>query len=63
MWYWIIGLLLLVLALAGLWFGLTNRLDRGSERIRGSDRETAEAMERIRREIDRGRGAGQGFIP
>jgi len=63
MWYWIVGSLLLVLSLLGLWYEITNQLGRKSEQVQGADPETAEELRRLRWEIDRGRDASQGFIP
>jgi hypothetical protein len=63
MWYWIIASVLLVLSLLGLWYEITNQLGRKSEHMEGADPQTAEELRRLRWEIDRGRDAGQGFIP
>ncbi|KAE8762762.1 hypothetical protein [Georgenia thermotolerans] len=63
MWVWIVGAVLLVLAVLGLWFEVRNQLGRASERAQGHDPQLAEDLRRLRWEIDRGHEAGDGFIP
>jgi hypothetical protein len=48
-------------SLAGLWFNLRTRLDRGTSSTDASDRERAEALRQISRDIEKGRGAGHGL--
>jgi hypothetical protein len=45
----------------GLRADLRRRLDRSGSAPDGADRERAEALRQISREIDRGRQAGKGF--
>jgi hypothetical protein len=62
MWvYWVIGAVLVIVAVVAVRFDLHHRLDKKG---RGGDLdpETAEALRQVSRDIDRGRGAGQGFF-
>lgn len=61
MWGWYIGMAVLVaVALFGMRYGLRHRIDRKSTELSSTDRPTAEALRKIQRDIDRGRGIDGG---
>lgn len=61
MWYWIVGAVLVLVAAAGMWFEIGNRLGRWSEKSQGQDPQLAEDLRNIRRDIERGRDGWGAF--
>ncbi|HEV7211615.1 MAG TPA: hypothetical protein VGN47_07855 [Blastococcus sp.] len=55
------GLLIAGACILGLKSSLQRRLDRATGAPDAGDRERAETLRQISREIDKGRGAGRGF--
>lgn len=55
------GALILGVSILGLRSTLDRRLNRATSAADGGDRERAEALRQISREIDRGKGAGKGL--
>ena len=55
------GLLIAGLCILGLKSSLRRRLDRATGAPDGADRERAEALRQIARDMDKGNAAGRGF--
>ena len=61
MWTAIVIAALGLASLVGLRFNFRARLDRGTSSTDASDRERAEALRQVARDIEKGRGAGHGL--
>jgi hypothetical protein len=55
------GALILGVSIVGLRLDLRRRLDRATSAPDGAERERAEALRQISREIEKGKAAGHGF--
>ncbi|TRW46939.1 hypothetical protein [Georgenia yuyongxinii] len=55
MWYWIVGVVLVILVAAGMWFDLGRRISGRSDKQRGQDPQLAEELRQVRWDIERGR--------